>query len=372
VSQREYKFSEALNFDLSFRGLAERIQNAELKKIAETYAINMERVRSLGMNPILFVRSAERLDTASTETSKLLIKFSDSFAQVFPNLTQEQIDLFYSIYPSDVANQMRDNLVKISEYIVNMREQLKQEESHDTNLGLGQPDSMVERILGYFNLADKQEFIYGIEATLTGMILGAWTAFEALCGDLWEQTINQHPRGLAELKGKETRINKLSCGNTDIDDSDVFSGIENEKQGRKLITLNDLQRISKGAYKFCDIMGTLLKRRYKFTKLSSIRTAYSAAFYERSNRYDLIDDALKDESLDALSLVRNLLVHKAGMADDEYVKGIASVKKAPSLTLRQTLSVDGKMVAELVDPVVVCCCKLITGVDTWMRCNTRT
>jgi hypothetical protein len=42
----------------------------------------------------------------------------------------------------------------------------------------------------------------GLDASLGSMVTGAWTAFEILAGDLWEQAINAHPTGLAALAGK--------------------------------------------------------------------------------------------------------------------------------------------------------------------------
>jgi hypothetical protein len=40
-----------------------------------------------------------------------------------------------------------------------------------------------------------------IDAWLASLITGAWTAFEMLASDLWEESLNCHPQCLARLKG---------------------------------------------------------------------------------------------------------------------------------------------------------------------------
>ncbi len=47
-----------------------------------------------------------------------------------------------------------------------------------------------------------------IEAMLSSMVVGTWTAFETVAGDLWVATMNAHPRDLDRLKGEEKRISK--------------------------------------------------------------------------------------------------------------------------------------------------------------------
>src|SRR5262249_53765735 len=52
-----------------------------------------------------------------------------------------------------------------------------------------------------------------------------------------------------------------------------------------------------------------------------------------------IVDALSDPSIDALKCVRNLLVHRAGIADEEY-EGAAYGTTAPQLKTGQRLELD--------------------------------
>lgn|GEM_PF-3817188 len=51
----------------------------------------------------------------------------------------------------------------------------------------------------------------GIEAFLSSLLLGAWTAFESLAADLWEEALNVHPHTLAVLKTSEKRSLSILC-----------------------------------------------------------------------------------------------------------------------------------------------------------------
>ena len=119
-------------------------------------------------------------------------------------------------------------------------------------------------------------------------------------------------------------------------------------------------------------MGELwvLSERVRFTKLSDIREAYSMAFSEKIKeaRVHKIDESLSEKSLDALSLVRNLLVHRAGYADPSYLRQAKSIPHAPKPTKGKRLLLNGELACSLVNPVIDCSIKLIKGVDAWIQC----
>jgi len=83
---------------------------------------------------------------------------------------------------------------------------------------------------------------------------------------------------------------------------------------------------------------------------------YSAAFSEKC---PFVDEALSDNSIDVLSLVRNIIVHKARIADEIYVRDSSNIKGAPILTKGVRLELDSKLVSNMIRPVVANCEKLI-------------
>ena len=63
-------------------------------------------------------------------------------------------------------------------------------------------------------------------------------------------------------------------------------------------------------------MGTLLGEKFDFSVLKETREAYCKAFKRRRTE---IRDAIENPALDAISAVRNLLVHKSGKADAPFL-----------------------------------------------------
>lgn len=102
----------------------------------------------------------------------------------------------------------------------------------------------------------------------------------------------------------------------------------------------------------------------KFTTLSGIRRAYSAAFAKRQAK---IDSILSNRAIDALSLVRNLVLHSAGVADAMYVADSRNVPAAPKLAVGEGLDVTGFMMSFLIDPVILGGTNLLAAVEEWMQ-----
>jgi hypothetical protein len=78
----------------------------------------------------------------------------------------------------------------------------------------------------------------GIESTLSSMIIGMWTTFETLAGDLWEATVNCHPHGLSLLAGKRKNPGQNQMG----DDQQPKAGQEMKKDAGRMIQFSRLFR----------------------------------------------------------------------------------------------------------------------------------
>lgn len=190
-----------------------------------------------------------------------------------------------------------------------------------------------------------------IDAMLASYVTGAWTAFEALAVDLWETALNEHPMGLANLDGKLSRLTKTK--------QTIDKSIERDS---KSVPLNFINRFE---FDIRHHMGTLflMQRRYEFTRLQGIRAAYVEAF---SKDYEQLDPIVTSDALDALSVVRNLLVHKAGIVDAEYEKRAKNLR-IPKLAVGQLLKLDGETVVGLIKPVFALGGHLIAAVDRWIE-----
>jgi hypothetical protein len=195
----------------------------------------------------------------------------------------------------------------------------------------------------------------GLDAILTNQIIGAWTAFETLAGDLWEAALNCHPHRLSDLKGKRPKRARTTA-TIEVAPDPLSAGAETDKR----LNLSSLQQYD---YDLSEHMGTVLRYRYNFTVLDSIRDAYWQAF---SKDNEDVCGAIMDESLDAIAAVRNVIVHKAGIVDQEFINKTKRSLRLSAVTSKQRLAIDGPLVQYLVEPVISQSVKLTQAVDKWL------
>lgn len=179
-------------------------------------------------------------------------------------------------------------------------------------------------------------------------IVSTWATFETMAGDLWEAALNGHPKGLSELKG--TKKPKT----TTRGESEQF-----DTRDAKPIALEWLHRYG---FDLREKMGTALRSNQRFDSLAGIRESYMRAFYKKS---ESIEEVLNDSALDALSAVRNVLVHRSGAVDDEYARR-AKYLPIPIGPIGTRIEMDGDVVHKLVAPVSQRSIDLIVAVDSWL------
>lgn len=196
----------------------------------------------------------------------------------------------------------------------------------------------------------------GLEAMFLFYLTGTWTAFETMCGDLWEAAVNGYPNRLAHLNGAPNRLNKKSQS---LDRGPSRRPTDETKS----IPLNLIQT---HRFDLRNKMGTVLReQRFEFSRLEDIRRAYAQAFDKDSSR---IEGALMDDAVDALRIVRNVIVHQGGLADADYLKVMNSLR-LPSAELGKPILLDGAKVVEMISPVIDCASRLLSAVDDWIIKN---
>jgi hypothetical protein len=372
----KYKLSVLEEVDFAYQTACSSLKTPELEKVARALVGNIDRVVSAGIFPVG------------------LLNFRTVFWQIWRRAQENLLGEYDPKYPSShyhqwgaLRNQMPDECLKLTKewppHLSGMpkpwsREWLIEQAKIYESGGFMHPGWLQLEAM----IACSEDFLaHGIEATLSGMLVGMWTAFETLAGDLWVQSVNAQPKYLAGLTGTANRIQKL-----------VRSGAKRQqetKKGNKTagtasgeddaceilsqreVTLGMMCKVTEGTYNLSDKMGTLLieTKRVQFTNLEAIREAYSLAFSEnvRRARTDKIDMTLADRELDALSAVRNLIVHKAGKADSMYLDDCKSAPTAPKIKEEnEKLQLDGEVCQSLIAPVLKLSVDLINAVDTWL------
>src|SRR5579864_8526861 len=187
----------------------------------------------------------------------------------------------------------------------------------------------------------------GFAATLAAMLTNAWTSFEVLATDLWEAAINAHPRSLSELKGVKNRIARKS-GAEGRDKQEAR--LDETDKSEKPDVLNTIREVTRGTMNAGDVMGTVLRNRFAFHKLSGIRQAYSCAF---SKRFDKIDTILADTTIDRLNLIRNLILHEAGTVEkgSKFIRMARDIGWQPTYEIGKPFPLNGLLVSGLIRPV---------------------
>jgi hypothetical protein len=165
----------------------------------------------------------------------------------------------------------------------------------------------------------------------------AWSAFESLAGDLWEAAINVRPDMLA------TRLNTT-------------------------LTFDQIRRATSGAgctpYNLSGKIGTAMALSEDFISLDKIRTKYKTIFKKSSAE---INKILSHTSLDALSALRNVIVHNGAKADADYQEDRKKAyKRLVNTALGRTVHVDGRVVKRILSPVHKCGFDLINAVSLWL------
>lgn len=133
------------------------------------------------------------------------------------------------------------------------------------------------------------------QALLYSGIVWIWCSFEVLMKELWELALN--------LGGKYTSKNVIK----DLHETD---GLGDVFQGKSI----SLDYLAKYDYDLSNQLGSALSCKFVFTSLSGIRVAYTRAFPKSAS----IRGALNNDKILALEAARNVIVHNAGVIDEEY------------------------------------------------------
>jgi hypothetical protein len=127
--------------------------------------------------------------------------------------------------------------------------------------------------------------------TLRQCTVLTWSAFEVLATDLFCLLANRDPR-IAALLMKNDRTRKL------YQQRDLVSALEEH------------------GYDLSHTMGDILLSQCRLDDLDTIRTLYDVLF----PRHESLRQALADDRLWRLNKTRNLIVHRAGIADQQFRK----------------------------------------------------
>jgi hypothetical protein len=182
-----------------------------------------------------------------------------------------------------------------------------------------------------------------LRVLLTSTVSGAWTAFECLATDTWVAALNARPARLAQKV---------------MDTQGAEEGAEG-LMGKQI----PVGLLAKHGFDLRGCMGHLLKPKFDPTSLPKIKRAYTVAFGNGGDLTRFFDAP----ELAMLEASRHLIVHRAGVVDEEFEKKAA--KWGINHTVGVLLPLDGKQVCRLANAAIDAGCKLLSFVDGWMESN---
>jgi hypothetical protein len=182
------------------------------------------------------------------------------------------------------------------------------------------------------------------ETLFSALSINAWTTFEATATDLWIAAVNARP----------TKLGGNVAGSKDRGPAGIEPG--------KSVPFDQLMR---RGFDISKHVGDILADRFTFTNFSELKRAYDAAFGKGSS----ISNIVNDPKLHLASQIRHVLVHRGGIVDDDFLRKTSGRQEIASARIGQTIPLDGKLVAMLVDDTARLSVKLFEEVFYWLRDN---
>jgi hypothetical protein len=324
------KFDDAGQFSKSFRQLA--ATNKAIEQAVCAYKENMERLASLWELPINLARFVSGIREAyarrypasrgGTFTSRLPTPASQTPRERKATEKQRKLDEEYAKYPSSI------------------------------DYGHDQLNEIFQRMLGPLPDTTPEKTTRGCDTIFFAMTIGAWTAFETLAGDLWEQCLNARPRlGFVALDAEPAP-------------TDDEATKEAKRTRRFSIPVNLLRKWN---YNVRNRMGSLTRSKWTFTRRAEALDAYVKAFGKaEQHRFNAI---FESNGLKWLAATRHCLVHRGGIADSDFRKQVTGHKTLGAIKERAPIVLSGDLVKEFVEEVVVQSADLIAFVDGWLTNN---
>jgi hypothetical protein len=208
----------------------------------------------------------------------------------------------------------------------------------------------------------------GVHHLQSAQLVGLWTAFEALATDLWVAMVNARPESLGKNAFLAPKRGRGDARETSEEGSSREKG---HKKPRPSIPFDAL---GKRDFDLSHSLGDYISStdKFNFNRLSGMRAAYTAAF--KADGKDLFKNVFCDPSdygMRALELVRNVIVHRAGVVDAWFVKQAAGIALWAGLKEDGVVQVGAQRLHDFGISVSDLGSKMILFASDWLTNNPR-
>jgi hypothetical protein len=191
--------------------------------------------------------------------------------------------------------------------------------------------------------------VLGAYSMLSAIAIGAWTAFEALSGDLWEDALNSYPLLGARALNAEP-------------EPDESEGDADERIRKKKFPI-PVWMLENHDYNLKNCLGTIFRsqKRWDFANRIKAAEAYRKVFCiaRDDTRRATLSRIFDDLKLRWLAALRHALVHHGGRATTEFLRQTKAHKSFPKTPKDAQIHLDGVIVSELVENSIQCGMRLI-------------
>jgi hypothetical protein len=326
VKEHDYK---SLLIDLSFKEIKPPINDEAIQLVSSSFTNNMNRLVALSKMPHALMHYATWLGT---------------YASVAHHMET-------GTYLPDSMEMDTDLSERLNAKITQFMEKLIIVDQHDDNVVA---THKLERVISNLDVLDvylEGTISPAIEAVLHSVVIGAWTAYETMAADLWESCLNARPRlGFVALDAEPSPL----------DDE------EKTERKQKVKYSLPVKLLRKWDYNLKNRMGSLLRGKWDFSRRDQAADAYRKAFGKDN---DTLNNIIDDINIRWLNATRNVLVHRAGEADAEFVKLVATHPILGTIKETELVKLDGKLVRELIEVAANKGVQLLQFVDNWLITN---
>ena len=186
-----YNFKALALTDYGFQKPCKSLKTSVASEVAKAFVGNMDRVAALPLYPIKLLIAEEGYNKAVIrEMTKLT-------GESYPEILMKNRDKYRAARLLAEENLGQIPLEEMQALEAEVMSRASLDKSAQTEAKMAQCNAYLSK---------------AIEAVLSGMAIGTWTAFETLAGDLWVATLNAHPRDLDRLAGQENASMRLPKG----------------------------------------------------------------------------------------------------------------------------------------------------------------
>jgi hypothetical protein len=196
----------------------------------------------------------------------------------------------------------------------------------------------VQKMLNEFYYAPDSKLYPVGEGLLNSAVVMTWTALEYAAKDAWVAALNSRPKALSDL-------------------------ISQPKRTRGIRVNREFQLWELAQYNF-DLrsgMGSILSQKFKFSTLSGILEAYREVF--GANK--AVEGNFDKPGLKYLECLRHLIVHRAGVVDEVFLRRTKTTK----VQLGQRHPVTDQNVSDWLDDAFAAGEAILTCVEDWLGKN---